>query len=230
MKPLALICAAALVLPAAALAADAPAAGGARIDFRVEVQRKVPNDLGRAVLYVELAGADAAELARRIKDRLAEALATAKAERGVLVKSGGTNTWPVYAKNGGVIEAWRMRSELVLESADAAALSAAVGRLQKTMAVARIGFQPAPETRRAAEDEAEIEAIRRFRDKAGRVAAAFKQDYRIRRLNLGAGGGVVMPMQAMRAGAVDAAMPLEAGDTSLSVSVEGEIELAEAAR
>lgn len=230
MKPSTALFLFAMALPwPAAIAGDASAAGGTRVDFRVEVQRKVPNDLGRAVLYVELAGADAAELARRVKERLAEALATAKALRGIAVKSGGTNTWPVYAKGGGAIESWRMRSELVLESADATALSDAVGRLQKTMAVARIGFQPAPETRRAAEDEAEIEAIRRFRDKAGRVAAAFKQDYRIRRMNLGAAGGV-MPMQALRATAGDAAMPLEAGDTTLSVSVDGEIELTEAAR
>lgn len=230
MKPIALIFVVVIAWSAAAFAGEDSAAG-TLVDFRVEVQRKVPNDLGRAVLYVELSGADSSDLARRVKERLAEGLALAKAQRGVAVKSGGTNTWPVYAKNGGAIEAWRMRSEIVLESAEAAALSAAVGQLQKTMAVARIGFQPAPETRRAAEDAAELEAMQRFRDKAERVAAAFRQPYRIRRMTINAAGGGQPPMPMLRAMAAEgAAMPLEAGDTTLGVSVEGEIELAEAAR
>lgn len=230
MKTLPLICAAAIAWPAAVLAAE-DAAVGTLVDFRVEVQRKVPNDLGRAVLYVELAGSDSADVARRIKARLAEALALAKAQRGVAVQSGGTQTWPVYAKSGGVIEAWRMRSEIVLESADMAALSAAVGQLQKSMAVARIGFQPAPETRRAAEDEAELEVLQRFRDKAGRVAAAFKQPYRIRRMALNAAGGGQPPMPMLRAMAAEgAAMPLEAGESTVTVAVDGQIELAAPAR
>lgn len=224
MKPFALICAAALIWPAAVVAGE-DAAAGTLVDFRVEVQRKVPNDLGRAVLYVELSGPDSGDVARRVKARLAEGLALAKAQRGVAVHSGGTQTWPVYAKSGGAIEAWRMRSEIVLESAEAAALSAAVGQLQKTMAVARIGFQPAPETRRAAEDAAELEAIQRFRDKAERVAAAFRQSYRIRRMTLSAAGGQPpMPMLRM-ASAEGAAMPLEAGDSMVMVAVDGQIEL-----
>jgi len=229
MKPFALICALAVAWPAAAFAGEDSAAG-TLVDFRVEVQRKVPNDLGRAVLYVEITGADPGDVARRVRERLAEALALARAQRGVATQSGGTQTWPVYAKGGGTIEAWRMRSEIVLESGEAAALSAAVGELQKTMAVARIGFQPAPETRRAAEDAAELEAMQRFRDKAGRVAAAFGQPYRIRRMTLGAAGGQPpMPMLRM-ASAEGAAMPLEAGESTVTAAVDGQIELSAATK
>lgn len=225
MKTFPLICAVAFAWPAAVFAGEDSAAG-TLVDFRVEAQRKVPNDLGRAVVYVELSGNDSADVGRRVKERLADALALAKAQRGVAVRSGGTQTWPVYAKNGGAIEAWRMRSEIVLESADAEALSAAVGQLQKTMAVARIGFEPSPATRRAAEDEAESEATRRFRDKAGRIAAAFMQPYRIRRMTINAAGGGQPPMPMLRAmSAEGAAMPLEAGDSTVTVAVDGQIEL-----
>lgn len=225
MKPSIAISLFAMALPwCAAVAGEAPAAAGTLIELRVDAQRKAPNDLGRAVVFVEAAGAEPAELARRVKERLADGLAIAKAQAGVDVKSGTTGTWPVYAKGGGAIESWRMRSELVIESADATVLSALVGRLQKTMAVAGITFQPSPEARRRAEEEAELEAIGRFRDKAGRVAAVFKQPYRIRRMSINPGGGGEPPRPMLRAAAMEA-MPLEAGESTVGVAVEGEIEL-----
>lgn len=225
MKPSTAMCLFAMALPwPAAVAGDAPAAAGTLVELRVDAQRKVANDLGRAVVFVEAAGAEPAELARRVKERLAEGLAIAKHQAGVSVQSGATHTWPVQGR-GGAIEGWRMRSELVIESADAAVLSALVGRLQKTMAVAGITFQPSPEARRRAEEEAELEAIDRFRDKARRVAAVFKQPYRIRRMSINAGGGGQPPMPLMRGAAMEAAMPLEAGESTVSVAVEGQIEL-----
>lgn len=226
-------------LPAAlpALAADTAKPTGTLIDFRVEVQRPVANDLGRASAYAELTGADPADVARRVKALIADGLATAKAQPGVTVKSGGTHTWPLYtngAKGGRTIESWRMRSELLLESRDAAALSAAVGKLQSgQLAIGGIGFSPAPETRRQAEDDATLEAIGSFNAKAARIAESLKKPYRIRQLSVNGAGNFPQPypvvrgvaMMAAEAAPMPSVMPTEAGESNITVNVSGQIEL-----
>ncbi|MEW6294031.1 MAG: SIMPL domain-containing protein [Pseudomonadota bacterium] len=204
---------------------------GTLIDFRVDVQRPVANDLGRASAYVELTGSDPAEVARKLKTVIAEGLATARAQPGVTVKSGGTHTWPIYGKTGRVIENWRMRSELLLESRDAAALSTAVGKLQGgQLAIGGIQFAPAPETRRQAEDDATLEAIEAFNAKAVRIAATLKKPYKIRQLSVNAGGHSPQPYPvargiAMMASPEGAPMPVEAGESNVTVNVGGQIEL-----
>jgi predicted secreted protein len=201
---------------------------GTLIDFRVDVQRSVPNDLGRATAYAELSGAETADVARRVNAAIAAGLATAKAQPGVTVKTGNSHTYPVYGKGGRNIESWRMRSEIVLESRDAAALSTLLGKLQTQLAVSQVGFVPAPETRRAAEDDAALEAITSFQAKAARYAAALKKPYKVRSMNIG--GSTNMPQPLFRGAmmAADAApMPVEAGESNVTVSINGQIELGE---
>jgi predicted secreted protein len=202
---------------------------GTLIDFRVEVQKPVANDLGRAMAYAETTGNEPAEVARKIKAAIADGLATAKAQPGITVKSGGTHTYPIYGKNGRSIESWRMRSEILLESRDAAALSAAVGKLQATLAVGSIAFSPALETRRKAEDEATLEAIDAFRAKADGIAATLKKPYRIRQMSVNAGGHFPQPYPAARGAMMMAAeaapMPVETGESNVTVNVGGQIEL-----
>lgn len=212
------------------LAAEPAKPTGTLIDFRVDVHKSVANDLGRASAYAELTGTDPAEVARKVKALIADGLATARAQPGVTVKSGGTHTWPIYAKGGRTIEGWRMRSELLLESRDAAALSAAVGKLQGgQLAIGGINFSPAPETRRQAEDDATLEAIESFNAKAARIAATLKKPYRIRQLSVNGAGHFPQPYPAARGVAMLAAeaapMPVEAGESNVTVNVNGQIEL-----
>jgi len=212
-------------------AAEPAKPAGTLIDFRVDVQRPVANDLGRASAYVELTGSDPAEVARKVKSVIADGLATAKAQPGITVKSGGTHTWPIYSKTGRIIENWRMRSELLLESRDAAALSTAVGKLQGgQLAIGGIHFAPAPETRRKADDDVTIEAIEAFNAKAARIAATLKKPYKIRQMSVNAGGHFPQPYPmargaAMMASAESAPMPVEAGESNVTVNVSGQIEL-----
>jgi predicted secreted protein len=212
-------------LPAAAQTPPKPA--GTLMDFRVDVQRSVTNDLGRATAYAEAVGADAADVARRVNAAIAGGLAAAKAQPGITVKTGNSHTYPVYSKGGRTIESWRTRSEMVLESRDAAALSALLGKLQSSqLAVSQVGFVPAPETRRAAEDEAALEAIAAFQAKAARYAAALKKPYRIRSMNIGSGYNPPQPVLRGAMLAADAApMPAEAGESTITVNLNGQIEL-----
>lgn len=218
---------AAIALPC--LAAETPTKPlGTLIEFRVDTQKRVANDLGRATAFSEMTGSDPAEVARKVKAVVTEGLAIAKAQSGITVKSGSTHTYPIYSKGGRTIENWRMRSEIVLESPDPAALSVAVGKLQGALAVSNITFSPAPETRRQAEDDGTLEAIEAFRTKAARIATAMKQSYRIRQMNVNGSGNFPQPMPMMRASAMamDASpMPVEAGESNVTVNVSGQIEL-----
>jgi predicted secreted protein len=220
-----------LVAAVTGAAAEPPAkSAGTLIDFRVDVQKSVPNDLGRATAFVEISGTDTNDVAGKVKTVIAAALTTAKAQAGITVKSGATHTYPVYGKGGRSIESWRMRSELVLESRDATALSTAIGKLQGTLAVSNISFTPAPDTRRKAEDETTSEAIDAFKAKAERIAGAMKKPYRIRQMSLNGSGNFPQPMPMLRATAMmaDAApMPVEAGESNVTVGINGQIELLE---
>lgn len=214
-------------LPAWAASPAKPA--GTLIDFRVDVQKSVANDLGRASAYVEMTDTDPAAVAEKVKAAIAEGLALAKAQPGITVKSGNTHTWPVHAKGGRTIEGWRMRSDLLLESRDAAALSAVVGKLQSTLAIGSLAFMPAPETRRQAEDDATMEAITAFKARAARIAATLRKPYRIRQMSVSGNNQIPQPRSMARSAALTAAesapMPAEAGESVILMSVSGKIEL-----
>ena len=213
----------ALAPAAAALAEPAPT-----VDLSAEGHARAPNDLATAEAYVEYSGAEAADVAAQVNRSIAAALETAKAHPAVRVKTGGTSTWPVYANNARTISAWRMRSTLRLESDDIAALSTLAGVFQRTLAIANLQLQPAPETLAKASDAAAVEAIAAFRQRAALIADALGTGYRIKHLSINTQG---QPAPMYRARAMAAEMvaaspaPIEAGDASVTVHANGTIEL-----
>lgn len=210
----------------------APAVAGTLVDLSAEASLPAANDLVRAVLYSEAGGGNPGELSRRVNGDVAEALKAARGAPGVSVKSGQQHTWPVYAQ-GTRVESWRMRSEIVIESKDQAAVSELVGKLQQMrLAVASMALMPSPETRRRIGDEAIREAISAFRQRAELVARQFDKPWKIKQMSVTQAGDQPVPVLhaargvAMLASA-PAPAPLEAGDTLVTASVSGQIELAD---
>lgn len=200
------------------------------VELSAQASRTVANDLGRATAYVELSEANPAELARKVNARVAEALALAKGYSQVKVRSGSSFTYPVYGRTGRAIESWRMRSEIALESRDLAALSELAGKLQTLAAVSQLGVDVAPETVRRAEDEAMVDAIRAFEARAATAAKALSKRYRIGYLNVAGVDARPMPMlkgaRAASPMAMEAApAPIEAGESTITVTVSGGVEL-----
>lgn len=221
LPPLALVLAALAVTPAGA----APTT----VELTADASRSAPNDLARATVFAEASGATPGELAKRVNGLVADGLKTAKTYGSVKTQSGGTATYPIYGK-GGKIESWRMRSELALESGDTAALSELLGRLQATLGVSGIAMMPAPETRKKAENEALTDAIAAFRSRAKLVADALGKPYRIKQLSVGGNGRQpIAPMLRGTAMAMadSAPLPMEAGDSQVTVNISGQIELAD---
>ncbi len=205
-----------------------------RIEFQAQAQRSAANDLGSATAYIELAGNSASDIAQQANVAIANALTLAKTRPSITTKTGNSRTWPVYGKSkaGGnsttSIESWRVRSELQLETRDIAALGELLGQLQTTgLAVSGMSFAPAPETRRKVEDDTTIDAIRIFKEKATRYAAALKKPYRIRSLDINNGGAHQPMLRAAAMSAESNVVPLEAGESVIAITINGQIELIE---
>ena len=221
-----------LALPLLAGSLLLPAAeAGTLIELSAEASRPAANDLLRAVVYAEANAADPAELAKRVNQDIAEALRLIKGKAGISVKSGNQHTYPVYGNNR-KIDAWRMRSELVLESKDGAALSELLAKLQQMkLALGNVSQLPSPAMRRVVEDGVTQDAIRAFEARAALVAGTLGKPYKIKRLNIQQ-SSQVPPMPMLRAAKMEMAgdaapVPLEAGESQISSSISGEIELAD---
>ncbi len=224
---LATLAALAALQSAPALAADTPAPP--TVELAAEASGPAANDLAVAVMYAERSGASAAAVAREVNRDIAAALELARAQGAVKVQSGNVSTWPAYGKDGqGRITAWRMRSELRLESTDTAAMSELVGKLQESLSLAQLSMEPAPETRRKAVSDVTVDALRAFEARAKLIADTLGRRYRIAHLSVGEHGLQPPPMPRMRAAAMAAEAapaPLEGGESRVSVQVGGRIEL-----
>ena len=216
-----------LALLAGSFAAASQA--GALIDLAAEAGRPAANDMVRASVYSEASGSNPADLARQVNGNIGEALKLIREKKGVTVKSGNQSTYPIYTQSR-KIDGWRMRSELLIESRDFGAVSELLGRLQQMrLAVGDIAQMPSPETRRQVEDEAMREAIRAFQNRAAVVAEQLGKGWKIKQMHINQGGGSPVPiMRGARAAmlAAEAApAPIEAGESTITTHVTGQIEL-----
>jgi predicted secreted protein len=223
--PLMLLTAAALALPAPASRAEPP--GAATVSLAAEGQQEAANDLAVAGLFAEASDPQPGEVARRVNASLAAALAQARKYPDVKVRTGTSQTFPIYGKNSRNIESWRMRSELRLESRNLAALAELVATLQKDLALAEINLQPAPETRKQAQDNATRDAIEAFQARAAMIAKTLGKGFRLRHLDVGTQGIYPPPRPIARMAVAEAAapLPMEAGTSTVTTTVSGTIEL-----
>lgn len=213
-----------LVLPLAALAHEEREPLFNLVSLSAQAEREVANDLLSAVLAAEAEGTDAAKLAAEVNRKMARALEAAQGVRSVRARSGGYQTWPVSEK--GRIVRWRVRQELRLESADFAAATALIGRLQQELVVTSLAATVADEARRHAENALTAKALAAFEERARVVRDAMKvKGYRVQALQIGGGSGAPRPMLAMQSRAEAAAPAIAPGTSRLQVTVSGTIQL-----
>jgi len=223
--------AASLALAGAATAAD-PAPRYNVVELQAEAQREVANDTLGASLYAELNDANPAVLANSLNKLANEALRQAKEYASVRARSGSNQTYPVYAK-GNVLQGWRGRAEIRIESKDFEAASRLIGKLQAGMQLGSMNFSVSAEARRLAENELIAEAIAAFKARAEIVRVALGgRSYKIQRLNVSSGHSAPPPRpvmaRALAAGAPEVAAPdLEGGVSQIAVTAAGAIEVLE---
>lgn len=201
-------------------------------DISVEASRPAPNDQFRAQVYYEATETSPGELARKVNSIIAQALQTARSYPAVKLRTGANMTYPVYGKNVRNIEAWRMRSVLALEANDSSALSELLGKLQQSMVIGGLTAAPSTETWKKIEDQVISDALTAFEARAKLVAASLNKKWKIKHVSVNTGGiqqKPIMPLarSASLMAAEAVAAPIEAGDSTVSVSVNGQIELLE---
>lgn len=219
----------ALLLAPLALGAQVPAETLFNlVSLNAQAEREIPNDLLTATLAAEAEGADPAQLADGVNRTMQRALATSLAYKSVKTQSAGYQTIPVYDKNR--VARWRVRQELRLESADFAAATELIGKLQASLIVAGLSLGVSGEARRKAENALIAEALAAFDERARVVRDAVKaKGYRMRDLQVSSGGTPPRPVFAMAARALASesmAQPaLEPGSTRILITVSGTIQL-----
>jgi predicted secreted protein len=213
----------AFVEPSAAHEVDRPMN---QVSFHVASTRDVANDWAVATIGVTEEDSDSARLAGRVNETMRWALDVAKRAKGVEVRSGGYQTYPIH--EDGKIVRWNASQDLRLESADVEALSELLGELQSRLLLRGVSFEVSPETRREVEQELVSEALVAFRERAKQVQGDLgARDHAIVSLNVDTprGGGPAPMMMEMRAAKSVAPPAFESGESTLSVNVAATIEL-----
>ena len=174
---------------------------------------------------------DAATVQTQLKAALDAALTEARrnAQPGQLdVRTGNFSLSPRYTKEG-KINGWQGSTELVLEGRDFPRITQTAGRIS-TLGIGGIGFGLSREERAKVEVQAQTIAIDNFKQKAVELAKGFGfAGYTLREVSVNANeGGPIQPrMMAAQAKSfsADAAVPVEAGKTTVVVNVSGAVQL-----
>ena len=194
----------------------------------VEVQQ----DLLSITMNTTREGVDASAVQTQLKTALDAALAEAKkaAQPGQLdVRTGNFSLYPRYGRDG-KITGWQGSTELVMEGRDFARISATAGKIQ-SLTLGNVGFGLSREQRAKVEGEAQAMAIERYKAKASEIAKSFGfGGYTLREVSVNANDQGYTPrprMMAMEAKAMsaDAAVPVEAGKSTVVVTVSGSVQM-----
>lgn len=194
----------------------------------VEVQQ----DLLSISMSTTRDGADAGTVQTQLKQALDTALTQAKqaALPGQLdVRTGNFSLYPRYGKDG-KINGWQGSTELVLEGKDFSRITTTAGKIQ-TMTLGNVSFALSREQRAKVEGEAQTQAIERFKTKALDIAKGFGfTGYTLREVTVSANDQGYVPrprMMAMQARSdmAEAAVPVEAGKSTVLVNVAGSVQM-----
>jgi predicted secreted protein len=202
------------------------------VRLQAEASRDVDNDQMLVVLAAEAEGQNPAELAAVVNRKMADALKAANQAKGVKARSGNYQTSRLHRRDAGREvrpDGWQVSQELRLEASDFTAAAELVGKLQQSLVVRSMAMRLSPQARRAAEDQLVAEAIAAFQARAEVVCQSMKASgYRVRELSVGTSptpGPRPMAMMAERAGAPPAPVAVEAGQSHISVTAAGAIQL-----
>jgi predicted secreted protein len=193
----------------------------------VEVQQ----DLLSLSLTTTREGTDANAVQGQLKAALDAALAEARkaALPGQLdVRTGNFSLHPRYTQ-GGRISGWNGTAELLLEGRDFGRITQTAARIQ-SMTLGGVSFGLSREQRAKVETEAQTIAIERFKSKAAELAKGFGfTGYSLREVSVNANDQgfprpVRMAMEA-KAASADSALQVEAGKSTVMVTVSGTVQL-----
>ena len=187
-------------------------------------------------------GSDAAVVQGQLKQALDAALTEARkiAKPGqVEVQTGAFSLFPRYAPPtpkqastgipGGIV-GWQGNAELIVEGRDTQAIAQLTSRIQ-TLTIARVGSSLSREAREKVEAEVTAQAISRFRARADAVSRQFGfGSWAVREVSVSADQPQAAPVAYMRqlaarSSAAEEPLPFEAGKATVTVGVNGSVQM-----
>lgn len=194
----------------------------------VEVQQ----DLLVLNLSTTREGTEPAAVQNQLKTALDAALAEARKSAAPGQMDVRTGNFALYPRHGrdGKINGWQGSAELVLEGRDFQRITQAAGRIS-TLSLAGVSFGLSREQRAKVETEAQGIAIERFKAKAAELARGFGfSGYTLREVAVNANEPGFIPRPRTmaleaKAASSDAALPVEAGKSAVTVNVSGSVQL-----
>ncbi|KRI00887.1 SIMPL domain-containing protein [Curvibacter sp. PAE-UM] len=203
------------------------------VQFTATATLEARQDQLSVTLRATREGSDPAVVQQQLKAVLDAALAEARpaAQPGALeVRSGNFSLFP-RSNRDGRISTWQGTAELVLSGSDLERIAALAGRVQG-MAVTQTVFGLSREQRERLEQQAQAQAIERFRARATDIARGFGfSGYSLREININSQeqGAQIRPrfmaMEAKSSMSSDAPLPVEAGQAQVQVTVSGSVQL-----
>lgn len=191
-------------------------------------QKQIDNDV-LIVTLLSAADTDSAQEASALVNRQMKwAQGVIKDMKEIKKQTLNYQTRPKYQNK--VIAGWTASQQLQLESQEIDTLSQIVGTLQEKLQVSSMHFGVSPERKKEHSDELITQALAAFRAKAQLVATNIgAQDFRFVTLSINENTPPVprqrgFAMEAMALSAADAPQ-VEAGESKLSVRVDGTIQL-----
>lgn len=199
--------------------------------LQASAEGEVDNDLMLVRLQVEHEDRDASRLAEKVNADMQWALEQLAGSPSISVKTENYTTYPKYEQNR--IAGWHSAQTLSLSGQDFDAIKAAVQILQGRLQVQGMAFQPTGETRKKAEDGLINQALDNLKHRAAIVQKNMgASGYRIMQININTGGRQAgrarmnnEMMSMARSASIEAAPAVESGESKISVSVSGQIQL-----
>lgn len=194
-------------------------------------QVETQQDLLTLSLSTSRDGADAAAVQAELRRAVDQALAEARksVQPGQMdARSGDFSVHPRHGRDG-KINGWQGRAEVVLEGRDFDRITQTAARVT-SMTVGHIAFGLSREQRTRVEAEAQLQAIERFKLKAGEIVKAFGfAGYTLREVTVSGDGVGPQPRMVgmareMMAAAADAPIAVEPGKSVVQVTVSGSVQ------
>lgn len=219
----------ALCLAAGARAEITPPQGV--VNLSASASTDVAKDWISVTLSTQREGSEAGSIQTALKQALdaalQEARKVAKADQ-VELQAGNFSLSPRYTAKGQT-NGWQGSTELIIEGRDMASIAQLTGRIT-SMSIARLSYGLSREQRRKAEADVTAEAVGNYRERAAEAAKLFGySSYVIREVNVSANAPPREYAPQMRAMAMakssDEALPVEAGKATVTVAVNGSVQL-----
>ena len=199
-----------------------------QVEFSVNAEITLQNDLAEATLAAEAENTDPSQLATEINRTMAWALNQAHGTSGVEVQSGNYQTYPIYDDKNR-FQRWRGSQTLILRSQNVEALNTLIGALQQKLQIKNMAFTVSPERQSAGEAKLYDQVMENFKERAARIQRDLDaKTFRIVRLSVEGAGTPPIPVAArMHVMSEGASVPVasEAGTSRQRLDLRAVIQL-----